>query len=455
MERIEDEAGNKWHSEDQRRADLNAGVKGAHVCVPFQCEVCWVRNIAQRDPTPLDTTTYYCIRRANLDAMAGSSRRTISSHLGRNKTIIRNAEAANKPPSLYARGPNPLSDSGGMNQALDVLLHTITAKGRNGPHIQFDTARTVRATLTKSYQSSPRGLSEGSSFARGTARVRPTSCPTQTDWFSDFLRGMEYRMGHQSKANRATRIGAIVKAVSYIREDAEACEIEAEANELWKIGAYVTVVTAASLRGNEGFFMDLEGLLRHIGKGKNGSLPAEGITKSTLRSEDTCEALPHVVVCLLGKFKGRTGFDYHMINIASSTTSGLEPRWWIEKLLEVCAAEGRTQGPAFATPQGRLAASMDYDVTFKTYLKKVQVSDPELILPEEDVNQFFSIFRTPRKTAVTRAKRAGIGEPLLSEMNRWSREEGSKNKRVRNTMCAHYSEAVLMMPTTWMYSYAL
>ena len=129
MERIEDEAGNKWHSEDQRRADLNAGVKGAHVCVPFQCEVCWVRNIAQRDPTPLDTTTYYCIRRANLDAMAGSSRRTISSHLGRNKTIIRNAEAANKPPSLYARGPNPLSDSGGMNQALDVLLHTITAKG--------------------------------------------------------------------------------------------------------------------------------------------------------------------------------------------------------------------------------------------------------------------------------------------------------------------------------------
>ena len=54
-------------------------------------------------------------------------------------------------------------------------------------------------------------------------------------------------MGHQSKANRAARIGAIVKAVSYIREDAEACEIEAEANELWKIGAYITVVTAASL----------------------------------------------------------------------------------------------------------------------------------------------------------------------------------------------------------------
>jgi hypothetical protein len=262
-------------------------------------------------------------------------------------------------------------------------------------------------------------------------------------------------MGHQSRANRAARIGAIVKAIDYIRRDAEACELEADANELWKIGAYITVVTAASLRGNEGFFLEIAGLLRHISRGKNGSLPVGDITSSTLRSEEECEALPHVAVCLLGKFKGRTGFEYHIVNVASSTTSGLEPRWWIEKLLDVCASEGRSHGPAFATPQGRLAASADYDAAFKMYLKMVQASDPELFQPEDDVDKFFSINRTPRKTAVTRAKRAGIVEPLLSEMNRWRREEGSQNKRVRDTMCAHYSAAVLMMPTTWMYSYAL
>jgi hypothetical protein len=86
-----------------------------------------------------------------------------------------------------------------------------------------------------------------------------------------------------------------------------------------------------------------------------------GLNKSTLLTEEACKKLPHVTVCLLRKFKGETGTDYHLIALANETVSGLEPRWWIEKLMSVCELEGRERGPAFATPDRRLALSVDYD----------------------------------------------------------------------------------------------
>lgn len=35
------------------------------------------------------------------------------------------------------------------------------------------------------------------------------------------------------------------------------------------------------------------------------------------------------------------------MDLPNVTSSGLEVRWWIEKLLEVCESEGRTSGYAF------------------------------------------------------------------------------------------------------------
>ncbi len=86
-----------------------------------------------------------------------------------------------------------------------------------------------------------------------------------------------------------------------------------------------------------------------------------------------CRDLPHVMVCLLGKFKGEIGVDHHLIIIASETISGLRPRWWLEKLVDVCESEGRSIGPAFASADGRLLTSLlDYNALFRKYLARVQ-----------------------------------------------------------------------------------
>ena len=155
-------------------------------------------------------------------------------------------------------------------------------------------------------------------------------------------------MGSQSQPDQAVRVGAIVQMLHFIKSDAWDMDFISEANYLWKVGAYVCVLTAASLQGNEGFYVKLAGLRQHLSKGKAGSVPVSlEISKDTILSEEVCVNLPHVTVALLGQFKGKTHYDHHLIAIASKTQSGLEPRWWIEKLVSVCASQGLEHGPAF------------------------------------------------------------------------------------------------------------
>ncbi len=169
-------------------------------------------------------------------------------------------------------------------------------------------------------------------------------------------------------------MGAIVHLLDLIRinaEEAEEAGAVLEANELWKGGAYVCILTAASLRGHEGFFLELAGLWKHLTKGRVGFVPAV-LNKSTLLTEEVCRNLPHVTLCLLGKFKGESRIDHHLITLANETVLGLQPCRWIEKLVLVCEQEGRVNGPAFATPDGELALSVDYDSMFQRYLLRVQ-----------------------------------------------------------------------------------
>jgi hypothetical protein len=228
---------------------------------------------------------------------------------------------------------------------------------------------------------------------------------------------MEYRMGSQSEPNRGLLMGAIVYLLSLVTMDAEEAEesgFHADANKLWKVGAYVCILTAASLRGHEGFFVDLTGLRDNLSAGRFGVIPAGFvIDKGTLFTEEICNDLPHVTVAMLGHFKGGTGVDQHLISLANESVSGLKTRWWIEKLVSVCEAEGRVHGPAFASAYGVLASSADYNAVFRKYLGQVQ-DKTDFIPGETDVDAQYSTFRTPRKLLTTRLERAGFGDELLT-----------------------------------------
>ncbi len=146
--------------------------------------------------------------------------------------------------------------------------------------------------------------------------------------------------------------------------------------------------------------------------------------------------------------------DHHLIALANETLSGLRPCWWMKKLVDVCEYEGRHNGPAFASTDGLLASSPDYDAVFWKYLKIVQ-EETDLVPSNHVVDVFYSTFCTPRKTSTTRLERAGFGNQFVDQMNRWRTQENSDGRAPRRCMNAHYANALLLMPTIWMGLYVL
>jgi hypothetical protein len=75
--------------------------------------------------------------------------------------------------------------------------------------------------------------------------------------------GCEFRMDCQSDPNHGLLMVAVAKLLVLMRAYAEEVEEAGsilEALELWKVGAYVCVLTAALLSGHEGFYLELAGL---------------------------------------------------------------------------------------------------------------------------------------------------------------------------------------------------
>ena len=452
MKEMKDEDDNPWYKQEEREYRINHGVNGAHLSLPFVCETCWMRILERRSPRPgLDNKLMACIRRVNLDAMTGKAKRTIGSHLGRTKRILAINAKYGKTPTFEQRGPLPPVDLMGMGIALDMVLYSVEAKGLNGKPVQYSSLRQVRSTATRNYDSSPKGMAEVACFSAGKGRVRPTKCPSQSEFFSLFGKGCEYRMGYESKANKETSIRVIVELLERVKRDVSMSSDDEEKNELIKFGAFIAVCTAASLRGNEGFMADLSGIIRHLDKGRGGSVPAN--LKENF-DEDVAESLPHVVVALLGKVKGETGEDTHQIGLASKTRSGIEVRWWIEELVRVALEEGRRSGPAFAYPDGKLVASSEYNAMFLDYLEDIQ-AQTDLIEDKIVVRESFGISRTLRKTAQARATRAGISTTDQKRMNRWKVVDNADGKKPNFEMKDLYAGVLAQMPVTWRYSYAL
>ncbi len=157
-----------------------------------------------------------------------------------------------------------------------------------------------------------------------------------------------YWMGCQSQLH-GLMMGAKVHLLELIAKDAKEAECSgsvAVANKLWKVGVYMCVLTATSLCGHEGFHLDLAGMRTYMTKRTVGTIPV-GLNKSTVLTEEVCLKLPHITttICFLGKFKGKTGVDHHLIMVANATSSGLYPHWWMEKLVKCVNLKGDLMAP--------------------------------------------------------------------------------------------------------------
>jgi len=444
----EDYLGNLWFKQEAHEHRLNHAVKGAHAVIPFQCEECWMLNLEGRLPVDkLDDTYKMMIRRANLDAIAGRAEGTIKSHAATVLRTAKNCARFGKTPAYEPLGPHPFKDNTGMGLAVEMQYYGATAKGKIDSHIQWDSMRKPRSTYTQCWKASPKGIEEGYSFSSGLGRATFTSCPSQSDWFSHFCLGAESRIGFASEANKPLHIRIVVKLLDRIKEEALRQPTQI-ANELYKVGTAIAVSQAGSLRGPETFMLDLAGIRKHIMLGKHGIMPDNPLHVGT----DLFDA-PHVYLALIGKFKGENGVREHLVPVASKSLSGLETRWWVEKLIEVRESEGHIGGPAFGRPDGTIAPMAEYDDTLHTFLKEIQSEGDDLILETDDVVKNYRFFRSFRKSAEGRARAAGLDSDMQNAMNRWKKIENARGRRPKFNMVDHYSTARDLMPVTWRYSY--
>jgi hypothetical protein len=102
-------------------------------------------------------------------------------------------------------------------------------------------------------------------------------------------------------------------------------DAESLVEKVWwvQVGTYMTICFVLSLRGPEGFMLDLHGLRKYLLKGHD---------------DPDC---PFVVVPLLGRFKGKEHHRQHLLMAVAVMNSGLMSRKWLDALVILQEYQGR------------------------------------------------------------------------------------------------------------------
>jgi hypothetical protein len=158
-------------------------------------------------------------------------------------------------------------------------------------------------------------------------KERLTQCPTDSEWFACFNLGCKKRMKQDVRPQPGLSIEVMMEYMKRLERMWLQAMDKKEIVLICLVGAYSVITYILSLRGNEGFLLDLFGLRTHIDKGKHD------------------QAHPHVVATLLGRLKGEEGERYHMLLMASETGSGLKVQKWLERLVTLCEGQGKFYGP--------------------------------------------------------------------------------------------------------------
>ena len=203
------------------------------------------------------------------------------------------------------------------------------------------------------------------------------------------------------------------------------------------VGCYLIITFACSLRGNEGFMIDLHGLISHIGDGRTDSKD------------------PHVVILSLGRFKNEVGERMHLMLSVNTTKSGFQVRMWIERLVRTLMNEGKREGPAICDKDGFLMESGPVNKEFKEQLAIVQSLRPDLIKTNLDVFELYSIRRSLRRGSSSIARKERVDQSIIDLVNRWSVRENFRGQSRGYSMRDYYTEIRLVMHTLLPYSAAL
>ena len=399
---------------------------GDHLHVPFECHLCVFRKLKHRDPSTIiveDEILMNTIKRMILDAFWSRAESTVAA-LARNVRMqISMSQQVGLEGPFEQTEPLPLFDHCGYEVAAGMLLYSTRPGKYSKDHLQIDTVRKLRSSYSDFIRAS--SASNKSTVAMEGAKgnyQRLMSDPCASFWFKRFIEGMRNRIGQLIKPNRALSHPLILRLFKHTEEKAISYLSQEEAH-LWLIFlTYITVTYVLSLRGAEGFLLDLKGLNKYWKRGND----------------------QYTIIPLLGKFKGEHQESQHLIPCVSVTQSGIKVRSTLRNLIRAKRALDFTDGPAVSDFRGKLLSSRDLDEMLIESLTHIYLEDQSLFpgdfTSEEHIISKYQCFRTFRRSAATRAIEKKIAKTHMEIVNRWRAVESAAGKRPQLPMHIHYAQ---------------
>ena len=387
--------------------DFLVGRPGDHLCCPFECDYCAFTRLTARSPVEEDHSDALLldlIRRANLDAFWCQRPATIhqSVRYFREQVQIGNElgfEMFDRP------GPLPWDADLRMRVAITMLWKSLRP-GKHEPLMKFATLRKLRTVHTTLWQSSAAQLRDGfvlEGVARGCALS--TNGPTDSVWFRSFLNGLRHRIGERRKQDMALTPEIVREVLHTCEEDLSSLPPH-DFPGRWKIGidaCFFVLTYAGGLRSFEVSKVPLTALDNQILLEERNGLP------------------PHVGLPLSGRFKSRgSQLQNIVIFLPPVTDSGIQTAYWLQRLIDLCQAMGRTRGWLFAHEDERPLTTCDFSPGFYERILRVHDSHPELFVEGVNVLEDYGPVRSGRRGAATQALKCLKDADKVDLFFRWN-----------------------------------
>jgi hypothetical protein len=438
-----DEFGAPMYDCESDKIRFKQGIDGAHLMVPFHCDLCIFRTLWGRNPRNVisDKENLQVLRRMNLDLIWSREPSTFLKNAGSLSMLISTCESSGFDPELPHLGPSPLSDKSGLAVAFSMLRHSLKPGRHSKLYTQFATIRKQRSAFSNLYLASIEGAKSNSVMGAGPQGSGFISaCPTNSPWFVKWSTGCEVRMGFILKQNKAISYTVFRALIKEFSQDILKEEGPSEQRQRLCMGLVYSVISfCASLRGNETMKLDFETLTKYFDRGLNkiGLIPG------------------HVIVPLKGRFKGESGERCHLLPLANVSANGINIRGTLKLLIKI-RREMNTQSPwAFVSKDGNRLSFASMNEIIMDKLEIIQIKDEgrnELGLKELNIREDFSINRSFRRGSSTHAQNMKVPANVIEAQNRWRKVERAKGNRPKFTMIETYADIEQLIPTLVQYS---
>jgi hypothetical protein len=430
-----------WGKKQRPVDDLLVARNGDHMMVPFECDLCIFRKLRGQTPASAnhpDDLLLACIRRMNLDAFWSRTRGTVNGNRDKVAFAIKLSNPVGLAGPYEADGHLPEFDHCGYEVAIEMVLHSRRSRTHSKDYVQFETIQKLQSSFSNhclaSAQSNRSSLSLGDQKGR---YQRFATDPCASFWFHHFVKGARLRMGQDWRPNKAIPIELLL----LVLETADLKVQEATSlreKDCWiSFHTYVVICYVLTLRGCEGFLCDLAGLHRKFETG--GSR--------------------YVVIALLGKIKGESGDRAHLIPCVHITSSGIDVRASVNRLITFKARQGFTAGPAISDLHGRILSHRSLNDSLLDILEDLFDTHRELfpssVADKETLRKRVQVYRTLRRTSDTRAIDKKVGKNDIDVVNRWKSLEKADGNRPRRPMQQHYAELELLLGPFLRYTWAM